>query len=88
MDEVERVARLGGYGYDLYQGTGPTAMQEAPGSRQALLAEQLQRDAMRQAEMQGHYDYIAKQRQAVPSTPYNPQEFRSFMKPARTWMGG
>jgi len=88
MDEVERVARLGGYGYDLYQGAGPTAMQEAPGSRQTLLAEQLQRDAMRQAEMQGHYDYIAKQRQAVPSTPYNPQEFRSFMKPASTWMGG
>ena len=87
MDEVERVARLGGHGYDLYQGTGPTAMQEAPGSRQALLAEQLQRDAMRQAEMQGHYANIARARQAVPSTPYNPQEFRSFMKPASTWMG-
>jgi len=88
MDEVERVARLGGYGYDLYQGTGSTAMQEALGSRQALLAEQLQRDAMRQAEMQGHYANIANARQAVPSTPYNPQEFRSFMKPASTWMGG
>jgi hypothetical protein len=88
MDEVERVARLGGYGYDLYQGTGPTAMQEAPGSRQALLAEQLQRDAMRQAETQEHYANIARARQAVPSTPYNPQEFRPFMKPASVWMGG
>jgi hypothetical protein len=88
MNDVERIGRLGGYGYDLYQGAGPTAMQEAPGSRQALLAEQLQRDAMRQAEMQGHYDYIAQQRQAVPTAPYNPQDFRPFMKPASTWIGG
>jgi len=88
MNDVERIGRLGGYGYDLYQGAGPTAMQEAPGSRQALLAEQLQRDAMRQAEMQGHYDYIAQQRQAVPTAPYNPKDFRPFMKPASTWIGG
>lgn len=86
--ENARVGRLGGYGYDPYEPVEETnVMQEAPGSRQALLAEQLQRDAMRQAEMQGHYANIARARQAVPSTPYNPQEFRSFMKPASTWMG-
>jgi len=87
--ENARVGRLGGYGYDPYEPVEETnVMQEAPGSRQALLAEQLQRDAMRQAEMQGHYANIARARQAVPSTPYNPQEFRSFMKPASAWMGG
>ena len=87
--EDARVGRLDSYGYDPYELVEKTSvMQEAPGSRQALLAEQLQRDAMRQAEMQGHYANIARARQAVPSTPYNPQEFRSFMKPASTWMGG
>jgi len=87
--ENARVGRLGGYGYDPYEPVEETnVMQEAPGSRQALLAEQLQRDAMRQAEMQGHYANIARARQAVPSTPYNPQDFRSFFKPASVWMGG
>ena len=87
--ENARVGRLASYGYDPYEHVEETnVMQGAPGSRQALLAEQLQRDAMRQAEMQGHYDYIAKQRQAVPTAPYNPQDFRPFMKPASTWMGG
>jgi hypothetical protein len=87
--ENARVGRLASYGYDPYEPVEETnVMQGAPGSRQALLAEQLQRDAMRQAEMQGHYDYIAKQRQAVPTAPYNPQDFRPFIKPASTWIGG
>jgi len=88
MDENARVGRLGSHGYDLYQPTGPTAMQEAPGSEQELLAEQMKRNAMLQAEIPGHYAYAAQKKQAVPSTPYNPQEFRAFMKPASAWLGG
>jgi hypothetical protein len=88
MDENARIGRLGGYGYDLYQPVEPTAMQEAPGSQQELIAEQMKRNAMLQAEIPGHIAYAAQKRQAVPSTPYNPQEFRSFIKPASVWMGG
>lgn len=87
--ENARVGRLGSYGYDPYEPVEETSvMQEVPGSRQALLAEQLQRNAMLQAEIPGHYAYAAQKRQAVPNTPYNPQEFRSFMKPASAWLGG
>jgi len=87
--EDARVGRLDSYGYDPYEPVEKTnVMQQVPGSSQALLAEQMQRNAMLQAEIPGHYAYAAQKRQAVPSTPYNPQEFRSFMKPASAWLGG
>ena len=87
--EDARVGRLDSYGYDPYEPVEETnVMQKVPRSRQALLAEQMQRNAMLQAEIPGHIAYAAQKRQAVPSTPYNPQEFRSFIKPASVWMGG